>query len=77
MFCLLVHSNSNSIPLSWIKPSWPLYYTRSTGAESCGVVAGPSLRGADYLAIEYERDWKTITHDCASFEKIRFVMRSA
>ena len=51
---------------------WPLYYTRSTGAESHGVVVGPSPRGADYLALEYERDGKTITHDCASLEKIRF-----
>ena len=57
--------------MSWLKPDWPLYYTRSTGAESRGAVVGPSPRGAD-LAIEYERDGKTIIHDCASLEKIRF-----
>jgi hypothetical protein len=54
--------------MSWIKPGWPLYYTRSTGAESRGVVGGPSPRGADHLAMEYERDGKTVTHDCASLE---------
>jgi hypothetical protein len=43
---------SKSYTMSWIKPSWPLYYTRSTGAESCDVVIGPSPRGADYFAIE-------------------------
>ena len=56
--------------MSWIKPGWLLYYTRSTGAESRAVVVGPSPRSADYLAIEYERDGKTVTHDCASLEKM-------
>ena len=39
--------------MSWIKPGWPLYYARSTGAESHSVVIGPSPRGAVYLAIAY------------------------
>ena len=72
-------SLSEYYTMYWIKPGWPLYYTRSTGAgksRCCAVVVGPSSRGADYLAIEYERDGKTITHDYASLEKIHFDIRS-
>ena len=39
---------------------WLLFYTWPTGEESCGIVVGPSPKGADYLAIEYERDGRTI-----------------
>ena len=45
-----------------MRPGWPLYYTWSTGEESPGLVLGPSPKGADYLAIEYEWDGKTAGH---------------
>ena len=44
----------------WMKPGWLLYCTRSTGEESRGVVVGPSPKGIDDLAIQYERDGKTV-----------------
>ena len=46
-----------------MKPGWPLWCTWSAGEESRGIVVGPSPKGDNYLATEYTRDGKSISHE--------------